>query len=693
MKNRRILICFMLLALLLVSVSGCKKNTGSGQDGANKPTAQIGLKEATPEPTAAATPEATATPTPAPTEAPTPTEEPGPVLMDEKAAGWREWTSPEGIEAANLYASFINGEVKASISEDTFYISAGERDIKDLIANMAQNLVDYMLPGTLSGAHYAIIDCGADHYPELALMLVFDEDTPYGEQAIEYVILKAVDGRLKVLDTFQSYYRSFTSINRFGYIAYNGSGGAALHTWEYSFINADGEKIIDYIDDQRFDVRGMRIPSEALPRGMAQALAEYADDDNGHYTVDTWSYKAMDWGDIITDDYDMVLANHYRDCVFTFYSEHDDGYVVPDADYVQACAQLGLTVCSMSEQIERRDAHRKEIGLTEEIIDGGDSGQTFNEPDWIMIEGLGDIKGQSGSSTGSGSDSSLKSGTYDDFLGIWYLMRGAVEGDDWEAEDVMNIRYLTFRDDMTVERRIDYELDYSDYYYGSCEFYTDDNGAARVLVYYEDEGDPQAYVYGINEEGLLIENGNVMYDGEYIVDTYAEFARKPFWGDGGFYYEVMAPVMPEAIQAYIDRAKPNEWLVALADPDESIIRACEENRWELHDETSNEWINCPWNNPKELIIANASERTVDLEVHEPKSGYDTKSSSTDWEAGPFFYAYTLKPGQLARMIVDMPQDPVDATMCLYMTFEGDDHNYLIRIYRYDKDDPYLQFGE
>ena len=83
---------------------------------------------------------------------------------------------------------------------------------------------------------------------------------------------------------------------------------------------------------------------------------------------------------------------------------------------------------------------------------------------------------------------------------------------------------------------------------------------------------------------------------------------------------------------------------------------------------------------------------LEIEVHEPKEGYDTKSSDTAWDAGPFFYWASLKPGELYRMIVDMPDSPKDATMCLYINKEGEEDNkYYIRIYKYDQDDPYLAF--
>ena len=97
------------------------------------------------------------------------------------------------------------------------------------------------------------------------------------------------------------------------------------------------------------------------------------------------------------------------------------------------------------------------------------------------------------------------------------------------------------------------------------------------------------------------------------------------------------------------------------------------------------------NNPKELIVANASDRMVEIQIHEPLSGYDPKSEESGWQAGPFMYWADLKPGELARFVVDMPDLKADATMCMYMLFEGDESKYYIRIFKFDQDDPYLSF--
>ena len=114
------------------------------------------------------------------------------------------------------------------------------------------------------------------------------------------------------------------------------------------------------------------------------------------------------------------------------------------------------------------------------------------------------------------------------------------------------------------------------------------------------------------------------YDG-FEDYSYSVYTREPFWGEGD-YYARYTKTLPEQIRKYIDDAPENAWIVAIADPDDELSKACDEGNWRVVDETDNEWVNCPWNNPKELIIANSSDRNVTIEIHEPLDGYDPKSS-------------------------------------------------------------------
>ncbi|MBO4415236.1 MAG: hypothetical protein J5824_04540 [Lachnospiraceae bacterium] len=326
--------------------------------------------------------------------------------------------------------------------------------------------------------------------------------------------------------------------------------------------------------------------------------------------------------------------------------------------------------------------------------------------------GTSDSTGNGGANENAGTDETAGSGTdgtsdgqgtpgyeYDyelkeeqileRFLGTWYLDRGEIEGYDWTAEDEENICWITFAEDFTAKRVHEYLEDDPLIEEGSCKCgYDEDLEDFYVDVDFGRED--ASFSYSINGNGELEQYGYLTYDGDYPVLSYAVYTREPFWGEGN-YFDRYAKTVPERIQELIDNAPENAGLVAITDPDAELSQACTDGKWELIDESDNKWVNCPWNNPKEMIIANCSDRRVSLEVHEPNSEYDPKSSEDGWEAGPFMYFADLKPGELCRFIVDLPENKIDATMCLYIEFEGVESKYYLRIFRYDDEDPYIIF--
>ena len=280
----------------------------------------------------------------------------------------------------------------------------------------------------------------------------------------------------------------------------------------------------------------------------------------------------------------------------------------------------------------------------------------------------------------------LYSDNYENFAGTWYLDRGEVDGYAWTAAEEGEFIQVSFNVDLSA--RYVREIPDSDsvIYEGPCVYYRDENGKAYVDVAFNNES--CEYCYSINENGELVEDCLISYgDGTTASAENIYTHTAPSLTDD----DSVARTVPDTILEYINAATESEWLVTIADPSPELSAACDEAGWELHDETDNEWVNCPWNNPKELIIANSTNRPVEIEIHEPRSGYDPSSSETEWEAGPFMYWAYLEPGEICRFIVDMPDEKKDATMCMYMTFGDDEFDYYLRVFKYDIEDPYVIF--
>ena len=293
--------------------------------------------------------------------------------------------------------------------------------------------------------------------------------------------------------------------------------------------------------------------------------------------------------------------------------------------------------------------------------------------------------------TGTGFDAEAVGGNYQDFCNkTWFVVRGEVDGFEWEAEEALEYRTVYFGVDYSVTNVREIPDSDSDIMHGTASFSRTD-GVATVSVVY-DERPENSYSYTITAEGELEESAVLKYEEGVYAGAVVYYSTESWW-DQDYPVGYDSRVLPEKLQNYVNKAGFNDRIVAIADPDPELSAECDEAGWDIVDETDNEWVTCPWNNPKELILINASYRTVEIEVHEPASGYDPSSEESGWEPGPFMYGAVLEPHEMCRFVVDMPENKIDATMCLYMTFEGDEFEYLLRVFKYDPDDPYITFGE
>lgn len=84
---------------------------------------------------------------------------------------------------------------------------------------------------------YSYIDCGKDGVNELVLRLNGMKDN---EESTLVYIIKYADGRLSVCYYYETWARSESTINKYGYYQSKGSGGASNHGEEYGVIDKDG---------------------------------------------------------------------------------------------------------------------------------------------------------------------------------------------------------------------------------------------------------------------------------------------------------------------------------------------------------------------------------------------------------------------------------------------------------------------
>ena len=90
-------------------------------------------------------------------------------------------------------------------------------------------------------ATYRTIDCGNDGEKELLYQQEFTAEDMGGEIFTLFMILKDMGGELKICYDQDMWSRSDITINDDGTIYGSGSGGAALHVYDFAFVDAKGD--------------------------------------------------------------------------------------------------------------------------------------------------------------------------------------------------------------------------------------------------------------------------------------------------------------------------------------------------------------------------------------------------------------------------------------------------------------------
>jgi len=352
--SRRVLLTLLAVlcsASLLLSACGKKNRDGdaSGDPGDTKT-------------------EDVATPAQAPTQTPAPTQ-----------------AAVSATAYKQKYQNFLNSEEKLYFD---FYIGSDNAkmqywqygDLKDAItADSALTFKEFIQvfcttmteiygrkirPDAIS---YAYLDCGNDGYPELALLLSDEEGTYMDYQYIPVIQLKG--DKLELISLFSWGYRSDITLNVNGYYHSSGSSGAASWGEDYYFLDADGNLVFDYGADYASALYGMYFSSEA-----ANDYAQDMDYSNPDLNIAVDRYYTQNY------ESSMDLADWEKICMWNYFQTSANGNVIdndeiyndPANPYRQFWDLTGLTRSTDMEIQDAIEEHRKQIGLTEDILDAAD---------------------------------------------------------------------------------------------------------------------------------------------------------------------------------------------------------------------------------------------------------------------------------------------------------------------------------
>lgn len=293
---------------------------------------------------------------------------------------------------------------------------------------------------------------------------------------------------------------------------------------------------------------------------------------------------------------------------------------------------------------------------------------------------------------------------YEDLVGTWYQYDYEIDGDSGLCYESGTDTWICFNEDMTADfysGNINYPED-AEFYEGCAvtiaeepilswlddDYYPDrQDWSVYVDIPCNEYSEEEVYQFGFIDDYTVTMYHEIVADGgSYHVGSVGNFGYySPFEGEG--YY---VSQLPQVIQDLVDVAADDQWVVVLSNPSDEIKTVLDYEEWPINDCTGY----YDWDNAGELVIAPV-DMPMQLQVYTGKAVYDADGNFSYWEKEDFMYDDFLEPGQLWRGIVDLPEDPADATLCLFMGFgdmglDGGDE-FFIRLCDFDAEDPYLYF--
>lgn len=321
-----------------------------------------------------------------------------PVSSENVDSSNNEIAEVEDTTQESLYQQFLENKATVHINADNdhgSYFSFLKEDETDYTLEELTNLIiaDYIGDDEtrkiiFDGIEYAYIDCGADGNEELAICI--KTPFPNSEDWKEYLVIKEINGRLETVYSTVAWSRYYVHINENGYIYNDGSGGAASHSFDKSFINAEGEWNFLYRDSTEYNA----IVADSESFWMGISSVDLSDEDRQNYQGTYMSIEfdidgaddATDYSDSYIDYYCFAKTGDsngdfdagYKDIAYSNIIE--DCYDYPDNSPIKKLIDLeGNNITPISEVTSIIENKEREVGLTDDM-------KNAPEADWASLD-------------------------------------------------------------------------------------------------------------------------------------------------------------------------------------------------------------------------------------------------------------------------------------------------------------------
>lgn len=223
----------ILIITSLLMISGCKRF--ESVDNPKNLTTPAMTSTVTVAPTITYTVEPSTTPAIAPTTVPTVTSIIVPTFNPEEYS-------------MEVYKKFMENEAKVSFDRfmpkddmgEAFYKKGSEYTLSEVLDIVTAYYFKYSTNKKIKYIDYSYIDCGKDGVNELVLRLNGMDKYDTDDDSTLVYIIKYIDGKLSLCYYYETWARSHSIMNEYGYYQSGGSNGASNHGIDYGLIDKNG---------------------------------------------------------------------------------------------------------------------------------------------------------------------------------------------------------------------------------------------------------------------------------------------------------------------------------------------------------------------------------------------------------------------------------------------------------------------
>lgn len=272
------------------------------------------------------------------------------------------------------YEKFMKNEMKLSFGrcmpkdylKGNLYEKKSEYTLSEVLDIITEHYFENSPDKKIEYIDYSYIDCGMDGVNELVLRFNGMDSYAIDDYSTLVYIIKYIDEKLFLCHYYDTWARSESSINEYGYYWSAGSGGATNHSSESALIDKEGNWQFIVSITSEADINQLagsnnlgQIPKVTKTKGIS-----------GEIQIDTICFDDNEY----TDNSDDVNNKEY---FYTFYVFNDKGdpikdeYIYTNSVYKDIFDEASVSFITPKEITDMIFEKEEKVGATIEIKEGG----------------------------------------------------------------------------------------------------------------------------------------------------------------------------------------------------------------------------------------------------------------------------------------------------------------------------------